>query len=85
MKNKRRLALLGWGLSLILLGSSAAPAQAKRPMTMVDVLEVPSLGDAQLSPDGQELLFVLSEPDWEATALPATSGGRTSTARRQTG
>ena len=34
-------------------------------MTLVDLLEVPSLSDPQLSPDGRHLLFVLAEPDWE--------------------
>ncbi len=65
MNNKPRLALLAWGLALVLLGNSLALGQAKRSMTMVDLLEIPSMGDAQLSPDGQELLFVLSEADWE--------------------
>ena len=37
----------------------------KRPMTLVDLLEVPSLSDPQLSLDGRHLLFVLAEPDWE--------------------
>ena len=75
MNNKPRLALLAWGLALVLLGNSLALGQAKRSMTMVDLLEIPSMGDAQLSPDGQELLFVLSEATGRATALPATSGG----------
>ena len=34
-------------------------------MTLVDLLEVPSVSDPQLSPDGRHLLFVLAEPDWE--------------------
>jgi dipeptidyl aminopeptidase/acylaminoacyl peptidase len=66
MKNEQRWTLLGWGLAFVLLGSAFALAQAKRPMTMVDLLEIPSLSDAQLSPDGQELLFVLAQVDWEA-------------------
>jgi dipeptidyl aminopeptidase/acylaminoacyl peptidase len=40
-------------------------AQEKRPMTMIDMLEVPSLRGPQLSPDGKQVLFVLSETDWK--------------------
>jgi len=43
-----------------------AAAQGKRPMTMVDLIEVPNLSDPQLSPDGRQLLYVLSEADWAA-------------------
>jgi dipeptidyl aminopeptidase/acylaminoacyl peptidase len=44
----------------------ATPAQGKRPMTMVDLISLPSLGDPQLSPDGRHLLYVLTEADWAA-------------------
>jgi dipeptidyl aminopeptidase/acylaminoacyl peptidase len=43
-----------------------ALAQDKRPMTIIDLLEVPYLRDARLAPDGSQLLFVLSETDWKA-------------------
>ena len=39
---------------------------APRPMTIVDLIEVPSLGDARISPDGTRLLFVRRDADWEA-------------------
>jgi dipeptidyl aminopeptidase/acylaminoacyl peptidase len=42
-----------------------AHAQAGRPMTLVDMLEVPGLGDPQLSPDGRQVLFTLSKADWK--------------------
>ena len=54
--------------AILLAGLLSAPLWAqpeKRPMTLVDLLEVPSLSDPQLSPDGRHLLFVLAEPDWE--------------------
>lgn len=35
-------------------------------MTMVDLLNMPRISDPQLSPDGQEILFVKSEADWKA-------------------
>ncbi len=54
------LALTVFSLSLF------SGAQAKRPMTLVDMLEVPSVGDPQLSPDGRQVLFVLGKADWKA-------------------
>ena len=54
--------------AMLLAGLLVAPLSAqpeKRPMTLVDLLEVPSVSDPQLSPDGRHLLFVLAEPDWE--------------------
>ena len=35
-----------------------------KSMSMIDLLNVASLSDGQLSPDGQEFLFVKSEADW---------------------
>ena len=43
-----------------------APAGAPRPMTLVDMIEVPSLGDPRLSPDGRAILYVRADADWEA-------------------
>ncbi len=42
-----------------------AGAQTTRPMSIVDLLNVPTLGDPQLAPGGRELLYVQSEADWE--------------------
>jgi len=56
-------------LVAIAIVSFAAPhavAQSRRPMTMVDLLNVPSLSDPQLSPDGRQLVYVLGESDWSA-------------------
>jgi dipeptidyl aminopeptidase/acylaminoacyl peptidase len=39
--------------------------QSKRPMTFVDLLEVPQLGEPQLSPDGRQILFVVARADWK--------------------
>src|SRR5213594_3624535 len=41
-------------------------AQTRRPMTLVDLIEVPQLSDPQLSPDGRQVLIVMSKPDWKA-------------------
>ena len=35
-------------------------------MTIVDLIEVPQLRSPQLSPDGSQLLYALSEADWKA-------------------
>jgi hypothetical protein len=41
-------------------------AQGPRPMTLVDVLNVPQVSDPQLSPDGRQILYVLAESNWKA-------------------
>src|SRR5713101_4785502 len=45
---------------------SPASTPAPRAMKLLDLLEVPSLGDPRLSPDGRQLLYVLSAADWRA-------------------
>ena len=54
--------------SLLLTAMLAVPvvAQNPRPMTLVDVMNVPVISDPQLSPDGRQVLFVRSEPNWKA-------------------
>ncbi len=41
-------------------------AQQKRPLGVVDMIELPSIQDPQLSPDGSAILFVMDGPDWKA-------------------
>jgi dipeptidyl aminopeptidase/acylaminoacyl peptidase len=41
-------------------------AQKKRALTFVDALELPSVQDPQLSPDGKQILFVMDGADWKA-------------------
>lgn len=60
----RFLAAVSW-LALALFPQPGL-AQQKRPMTLVDLLEVPSLGDPQLSPDGRQLIYTLAQADWKA-------------------
>ncbi len=45
---------------------SVSLAQGPRPMTLVDVLNVPQVRDPQLSPDGRQILYVLAESNWKA-------------------
>ena len=53
-------------LTVVAVANSPALAQARRPMTMVDLLNTPNLSDPQLSPDGRQLVYVLGEADWTA-------------------
>ncbi|MEM6705557.1 MAG: S9 family peptidase [Acidobacteriota bacterium] len=58
------LALLFSALS-ILSAPFAAWAQEPRPMTGVDLIEVPSLSDPRLSPDGSQIAYTLAEANWD--------------------
>jgi dipeptidyl aminopeptidase/acylaminoacyl peptidase len=50
----------------VLLVAVCVGAQAKRAMTLLDLIAIPHLGDPQLSPDGGEILFTKDAPDWKA-------------------
>jgi dipeptidyl aminopeptidase/acylaminoacyl peptidase len=50
-------------LAVVILNGGASP---KRPMTLVDLLEVPNVLDPQLSNDGRQILYVLNKADWKA-------------------
>jgi dipeptidyl aminopeptidase/acylaminoacyl peptidase len=65
MKHLSTVARIAGFLVLAAAVSATVLAQAKRPMTIVEMIDVPSLSDPQLSPDGTQLLYVLSETDWE--------------------
>ncbi len=54
------VAVFAW-----LLSASVSVAQDKRALSFVDVLELPTLQDPQLSPDGRQILFVMDRPDWK--------------------
>ncbi len=56
-----RLSLIG-----VTILSSSVWAQEKRPMNIVDVMNVPALSDPQLSPNGNQVLYVLAHTDWKA-------------------
>ena len=46
--------------------SSVATQTPKRPMTLVDLLNIPRVADPQISPDGRAITFMLTTPDWKA-------------------
>jgi dipeptidyl aminopeptidase/acylaminoacyl peptidase len=47
-------------------GRAGTVAVTARPMTAVDLIDVPRLSDPQLSPDGTQIVFVRSDADWRA-------------------
>jgi dipeptidyl aminopeptidase/acylaminoacyl peptidase len=58
-------------VALALIGASGSlVGQSPRPMTLVDLREVPSLLDPQLAPDGHALLYQLNQVDWKANRRP---------------
>jgi dipeptidyl aminopeptidase/acylaminoacyl peptidase len=46
--------------------ASASVAGAPRPMTIVDLINVPQIATPQISPDGSQVLYVRSDADWKA-------------------
>jgi dipeptidyl aminopeptidase/acylaminoacyl peptidase len=50
-------------------GSPAVHAQERRPMTLIDLAELPRLFSPQLSPDGSTLAYFVSGADWKANRL----------------
>ncbi len=53
--------------SLLLIFFLNARAQdEKRPMTIVDFLNIPGVSSPRLSPDGTKGIYILSESDWKA-------------------
>ena len=52
---------------VVLVASAvSAAAQTPRAMTIVDLINVPRLGEPQISPDGSAVVFVRTDPDWKA-------------------
>ena len=60
-----RLAASG---TLLALTASSLWAQGKRPMAWIDAQRLRSVAGTALSPDGTQMLYALTTPDWkEAT------------------
>jgi len=58
--------LIGIVAAIACVASASIPsAQAKRPMTLVDIAELPRIILPQLAPDGRTLLYLQSQADWK--------------------
>jgi len=58
---------LGWRTALaVAVLAGAVVAQAPRPMTFMDVMEMRSVGGGQLSPDGARAVYTVSIPHWKS-------------------
>ncbi|HYM26155.1 MAG TPA: LpqB family beta-propeller domain-containing protein, partial [Vicinamibacterales bacterium] len=62
----RLIAAGAFGLALWTLSSVSTSGQAKRPMTLVDLAELPRIVNPQLSPNGQSIIYQQSHADWKA-------------------
>jgi len=74
MQASRRIRLPLTIVAVGFLALTAASAQAQRAMGIVDLLNVPRLGDLQLSPDGREVLYTLGEADWKEAEAAIAKG-----------
>jgi dipeptidyl aminopeptidase/acylaminoacyl peptidase len=62
------MSKLRFGISVVVvafLGAAHSSGQSARPMSIVELIEVPQVRDGQLSPDGSQVLFVKFEADWK--------------------
>lgn len=59
--------MLRQSLSLLLAAAAATPlaAQSPRPMTFLDVQNMRTVNGQDVSPDGRQMLYTLSTPDWQ--------------------
>jgi len=62
---KRTMFLAFAALSCAFMALPAVAQQTPRTMSIVDLINVPSVGDFQISPDGMQLLYVRSDSDWD--------------------
>jgi dipeptidyl aminopeptidase/acylaminoacyl peptidase len=63
MKSRARLAVFVVAVLALALGTAA---QQKRPMMFMDVMEMRSVGNGSISPDGKWVLYTVSIPQWKA-------------------
>ncbi len=60
---------LGIAIAFLLSCVSSAAAEPRRPMTLIDVADLPRALDPQLSPDGRFVSYMLQRPDWSTGRL----------------
>ncbi len=63
MRITRRLVACALAFTWAVMPS--VDAQEKRPLSFVDFLEMPTIQDPQLSPDGKRIVFVMDTADWK--------------------
>ncbi len=61
--SRHRLLILSCACLLQMLPGSAL---AQRPMTIVDLIDLPVVGTPRLSPDGTQVVYVRTDADWTA-------------------
>ena len=68
-KTRLRTALLTISASVFLFASPTAPAQTQRPaaMTPPDILRIANVGDAQISPNGEWVIYTVSTVEGNTT------------------
>src|SRR5947199_1426713 len=54
-------------IPLLIFGCAYASAQSRRPMTPADILRVANVGDAQISPNGDWIVYTVSTVDGDDT------------------
>jgi dipeptidyl aminopeptidase/acylaminoacyl peptidase len=64
--NTPRRCVTALALVIFFLLPSGGHAQTRRPMTLVDQINIPWVADARLSPDGMQILFTQDHADWKA-------------------
>ncbi len=52
-------------LVLSIAVAQGVEGQSPRAMTLIDFMSIPTVSDPRLSPDGHEIVFVRSEPNWK--------------------
>src|SRR5688572_26032731 len=64
----------------LLSSAATADAQSKRPMTIMDIMDLKNVGGVSLSPDGSRIAYTVS--GWEhANAKPSTDSTKPDTAK----
>jgi len=63
MRSAHRIIVV---LAVLIAAGIAVRAQSPRPMGIVDLLNLPRLGDPEISPDGRTVLFTRGDADWKA-------------------
>jgi dipeptidyl aminopeptidase/acylaminoacyl peptidase len=59
-------------LVALMLLTSAAAAEAKRPLTLDDMFKFKRVSDPQISPDGKHVVYVVGVPDLEKNSIPSS-------------